>query len=486
MTATLVDNGHSTDAELVAQSRHGNREAFGRIVRRYQGMVSGVIYSFCGDFHRSEDLAQETFISAWKSLSGMNEPEKLAPWLCQIARHKTLDSQRASSREKGRLGHLFHIPAGRTPASPPQEALAAEERELLWRILSELPQPYRETMVLYYRQRQSTAAVAHAMETTEEAVRQRLARGREMLREHVAATLERDLVRSAPGPAFALVVLAALPALAPEVVKAATLGAAAKGSAATLGGGGALSWVTPLLGPFVGLWGGSLALRGAWRSSQSPRERRFIVYMAVVLGLCLAAPFVPYFVAKLFPGHGLHGLRGLNVTWVMIIFTIAATVIVLLGRRQWTAIRQSEAPDGNLPAPAPCDPARIPRWLIVGIVVSSLAWIFNLAWKAGDTSSLAILSVLAIALMAVAEYCWRHASIVVSRRFTLLYVPIIGLVTLIVTKWFVSDWVRLAHPERHVHPIKWTILLLMAAAFACSEVLVVTLVGRKKQDATKA
>ncbi len=71
MTATLLQEGLLPDADLVAQSRRGNREAFGRIVRRYQGMVAGMIYSVCGDLHRSEDFAQETFRSAWKSLSGI-------------------------------------------------------------------------------------------------------------------------------------------------------------------------------------------------------------------------------------------------------------------------------------------------------------------------------------------------------------------------------------------------------------------------------
>src|SRR5258708_8741818 len=64
MLATLIQSSSSSDAELIVESRRGSREAFGQIVRRYQGMVTRVIYSFCGNFHRSEDRAQETFISA--------------------------------------------------------------------------------------------------------------------------------------------------------------------------------------------------------------------------------------------------------------------------------------------------------------------------------------------------------------------------------------------------------------------------------------
>src|SRR4051794_26648324 len=90
----------ATDADLVAASREGDREAFAQIVRRYQGMVSGLIYAACGDLHRSEDLAQETFLSAWKSLSGLRQPAKLPAWLCQIARHRTQDQQRRTVTEK--------------------------------------------------------------------------------------------------------------------------------------------------------------------------------------------------------------------------------------------------------------------------------------------------------------------------------------------------------------------------------------------------
>jgi len=104
MTAIATHVGLAqTDVELVAASRQGNRDAFGQIVRRYQGLISGLIYSSCGDLSASEDIAQETFLAAWKSLSGLREPEKLPAWLCQIARHRMLDQRREAVRENARL-----------------------------------------------------------------------------------------------------------------------------------------------------------------------------------------------------------------------------------------------------------------------------------------------------------------------------------------------------------------------------------------------
>src|SRR5256885_17163580 len=103
MTA-IVTHEALTDSDLVAASRQGDREAFGGIVRKYQGLISGLIYSACGDLSASEDIAQETFLAAWKSLSGLREPEKLPAWLCQIARHRMLDQRRGAGCGNARVG----------------------------------------------------------------------------------------------------------------------------------------------------------------------------------------------------------------------------------------------------------------------------------------------------------------------------------------------------------------------------------------------
>src|SRR5438477_8098367 len=153
MTA-IATSPPTTDVELVLASRQGDRNAFGQIVRRYQGLIAGLIYSTCGDLSASEDIAQETFLAAWKSLSGLREPEKLAAWLCQIARHRMLDQHRVNSRENARLARaVTHYDPTNAPP-PDEEAMSAEEREVLWRSLSEIAEPYRQTLILYYRQNQ--------------------------------------------------------------------------------------------------------------------------------------------------------------------------------------------------------------------------------------------------------------------------------------------------------------------------------------------
>src|SRR5438876_876971 len=92
--ALLHDMGHSiatqllsSDAELLEASRRGERDAFGAIVGRYQRVVSAVSYSRTRDRALGDDVAQETFIAAWRQLDQLREPSRLRSWLCGIARN---------------------------------------------------------------------------------------------------------------------------------------------------------------------------------------------------------------------------------------------------------------------------------------------------------------------------------------------------------------------------------------------------------------
>src|ERR1700722_6230104 len=133
MTTLVSTDAQLTDAVLVTASRSGDRRAFGQIVRKYQAMVSGLVYAACGDLHRSEDVAQETFISAWKSLSGLRDSAKLPSWLCQIARRRLADRSRKASDNEIQFSQAFE--SGQEPAAPSADIATAEESEMLWRTL---------------------------------------------------------------------------------------------------------------------------------------------------------------------------------------------------------------------------------------------------------------------------------------------------------------------------------------------------------------
>jgi len=250
-----------SDADLVSRSLSGNRDAFAAIVGRYQSLVCSVAYSATGSLGRSEDVAQETFIAAWRRLSGLREPAKLRAWLCAIARNLVNNSNRSEhSQPTHAAASLEDIPEVQSPEPLPSDsAVSADEAELLWHALEGIPELYREPLVLFYRQHRSVEEVAAALDLSGDAVRQRLARGRHMLHGEIASLVERTLVRTAPTAAFTSAVMGALP-LAVLSGTAAGAGAVAKGGALAkvalaIAGSGFL------LGPLIGVFNGYLGYR---------------------------------------------------------------------------------------------------------------------------------------------------------------------------------------------------------------------------------
>ena len=273
-----------TDADLVADCLAGDREAFSRIVERHQRLLCSLAYSATGSLSESEDLAQETFLEGWRQLRSLREPEKLRPWLCGILRYKVGRLRRSNGQEPVRQAEALELaeelPSGDEPAA--DLAMGKEEQALLWSALERVPELYREPLVLYYREHCSVEHVAVALNLTEDAVKQRLARGRKILQERVLSFVEGALSRSTPGRVFTLAVVAALPAMVTPA-KAAGIGAAtAKGGLLAKSTG-----LATVLASCSGVVSAVLALRTSLDQSRTPRERRAVV--KITLGFFFGA-----------------------------------------------------------------------------------------------------------------------------------------------------------------------------------------------------
>jgi RNA polymerase sigma factor (sigma-70 family) len=339
------------DAELVSASLKGDREAYGRIVTRYQSLVCSLAYSATGSVIQSEDLAQETFLEAWKNLTSLREPQKLRSWLCGIARNRIHQAARIERREPSHqaepLENLAQAPC--PEPLPPEPAISREEAELLWRTLEQLPETYRLPLVLFYREHQSVEMVARNLDLSEEAARQRLSRARKLLQEEVQAFVETALSRTSPGKAFTLGVIAALP-LAATSAKATSGVALAKGAAGAKG-----LFLLPLVSGLASILG-SVAL--SWKftgdEAQTPGERKFLrrvgrgqVLLLLVLLVLVAVPMVP----SLSEGIGLVWLP--VALFALVILAMVINSVFLLS---WMVKRQIQLrmEEGGWP-PAPAD-----------------------------------------------------------------------------------------------------------------------------------
>src|ERR1700730_2119889 len=85
---------------LVRSARRGARPAFEELVRRTSRLVFARLYLETGDTHRAEDLLQETWLRAYRSLRGLNFPGKLRPWLLTLAQNVFNDDARGATRHK--------------------------------------------------------------------------------------------------------------------------------------------------------------------------------------------------------------------------------------------------------------------------------------------------------------------------------------------------------------------------------------------------
>ncbi len=239
-----VERLSDTALALAARARDkAGKEAFVEIVRRHQTAVCAVAYGITGRMALTDDIAQETFLYAWKNMTALREPARLKAWLTKIARSTALDAMRREQRTDPLGDEVISIASPET--SPDVATADAEDERLVWEALAELPENFRLPLALFHNEGQSIAVVAATLELSEDAVKQRLSRGREALREKVAARmavqaeskLEGVLRRVQPGPLLVVTIAAAIGLLAAPAAVAA--GAFSTASAAATGGSAA-------------------------------------------------------------------------------------------------------------------------------------------------------------------------------------------------------------------------------------------------------
>ena len=331
--------GSMTDPELVAQSLNGNREAFGQIITRYQSLICSLAYSATGSLGQSEDLAQETFITAWKRLGHLREHNKLRAWLCGIARFLIGKALRRDGREPAHRAEPLEAveESADVEPLPSERAITKEEAEILWRSIERIPETYREPLVLFYREHQSIRAVAMALDLTEDTVKQRLYRGRKMLQAEVLAFVEGALGRTNPGKAFTLGVLAALP-LMTFSAKAAVVGATAVKGGAAAKAAGVAGFLTTILGPLLVLFGNYVGYRLNLETARTDEERKFTRTMYKQV-LSLIAAFTVVFVALV--SWGLHH-RKTHTTLFLYLFAVILIAYVgsMIAAGLWVYRRQ--------------------------------------------------------------------------------------------------------------------------------------------------
>jgi RNA polymerase sigma-70 factor (ECF subfamily) len=153
------ETARAEERVLVEACRRGEREAFDRVVERYQREVYRVCYRFVNDHHDASDLAQETFLKAYRAIGSFRGDSALMTWLYRIAVNACLNFRTAR-----RLPTEPIDAALRDGAMTAFEAVRREERARLVRdAVRRLPEKQRATLILKVYQELSHEDVARVL-----------------------------------------------------------------------------------------------------------------------------------------------------------------------------------------------------------------------------------------------------------------------------------------------------------------------------------
>ena len=186
-----------TDTALVVRARDGDRAAFEELVRRTARLVFARLYLDTGRSDRAEDLLQETYLLAFRSLRRLADPARFRPWLLAIAHNVLIDDARKATRLKRLAPLSTDMALSRVPAVGPRPDEAAQREELRQRVLAvlrSLPEEYRLPLTLRYIVGAEYDEISDQLGLTNGSLRGLVYRGLKMLRDRLPPDLASDFI----------------------------------------------------------------------------------------------------------------------------------------------------------------------------------------------------------------------------------------------------------------------------------------------------
>jgi RNA polymerase sigma-70 factor (ECF subfamily) len=188
-----------SDDQLLAQAKSGNQQAFSELCLRYKAMLKQKIFRMVRHAEDTEDVLQDTFLSAYRHLHAFRETCKFSTWLMKIAMNVSL----MLLRKRRRLSEIFSneiTEDGRSLVAwefrdpgpdPEQNYIKGQTILTLRKAIQRLPPATRSVMDLYFRQERRLKETAATLGITEAAAKSRISRARRMLKKTSGTCLRR-------------------------------------------------------------------------------------------------------------------------------------------------------------------------------------------------------------------------------------------------------------------------------------------------------
>lgn len=167
------------DAELLRRHRRGDRDAFARLVRRWEGPAYRISLRILGDQGEAEEVRQDVFLKLLRAPESVRDPDRLASWLHASIVNAALTAARRRKRRLG-LVHRFGLRAApneeTSPAeAPPERSAAREDAERLHRAMSDLDPADRALLALRFEEDLTFREIAEATGRPVSTIKSRLA-----------------------------------------------------------------------------------------------------------------------------------------------------------------------------------------------------------------------------------------------------------------------------------------------------------------------
>jgi len=183
----------ASERQLLAAARAGDEDAFAELVRRYRNQITSYIYRMTNDYDGAVDLAQETFLRVYRAASRYQTTHAFSTYIYRIATNLAISELRKRKRRRlvsltglltsGEGDEVRDFDAPDERPLPDANLVDPEQRRVVKKAISTLPEKYRAPLVLRDVEGKSYDEIAAILQTSEGTVKSRINRARNFLRD---------------------------------------------------------------------------------------------------------------------------------------------------------------------------------------------------------------------------------------------------------------------------------------------------------------
>lgn len=194
MTDASSTLSRENERHLIGRVRAGDSGAMRELIDAHKDRLFAFVWRMNRHHHDAEEICQDAFLKAFKSLDSFSIDYRFSTWLFTIGYRICLNRIR---RKKALTGDVDFASLPLTAQAAPDEAAESEEvvrlKAEIWDAVDHLTPPQRASILLFYRHDMSCQDIARVLELPVATVKSHLHRARNRLRETLEAMSERDL-----------------------------------------------------------------------------------------------------------------------------------------------------------------------------------------------------------------------------------------------------------------------------------------------------